>query len=134
MTTPDVIGMAILSQHLPENASAFEKGAMLAGTGLGSIGGGIAARNLVGRIPGAKKVPGLGLATDFVGSYGGDMIGSNIGLSAGAMMKGGENMYERMDRDQRNAFAQQVERETLIRAGLIPGGQYDEFLSSNGLA
>lgn len=74
---------------------------------------------------------------DMAGSIGGDAIGMGIG---DGLMRGkdklvggpGQTPYERMSVEQQAQFAEQIRRQTLAGAGLLPGVR-DEFMYENGL-
>ena len=75
---------------------------------------------------------------DMAGSVGGDMVGMAVG---DGLMKGkdkiaggtGQTPYERMSAEQQAQFAEQIRRQTLAGAGLVPGVR-DQFMYENGLA
>ncbi len=100
-----------------------------------AIGGGLGGLAL-GRAA-SRFGDGASLAADFAGSIGGDMAG----MAAGdALMRGkdkimggaGMTPYERMSADQQAQFAEQIRRQTLVGAGLVPGVR-DQFMYENGL-
>ena len=72
------------------------------------------------------------------GSIGGDVVGMGIG---DGMMRGKDNLmggtgqtpYERMSSEQQEQFAEQIRRQTLAGAGLVPGVR-DQFMYGNGLS
>ena len=74
---------------------------------------------------------------DMAGSVGGDMVGMGIG---DGLMRGkdkiaggaGQTPYERMGAEQQAQFAEQIRRQTLAGAGLVPGVR-DQFMYENGL-
>ena len=103
----------------------------------GGLGGLTAARGLKKVMP--KAGEGLLTAVDFGGSIAGDYAG----MAAGdALMRGkdlvmggkGLNPYERMGNEQQEAYRQQIERDTLMKLGLINPYQQDYFANENGLA
>ena len=101
-----------------------------------AIGGGLGGIAL-GRAAGAIN-PGLGLAADLAGSFGGDFAGMAVGdtLQRGKdKIMGGEGRtaYERMSDEQQREFADQIRQQTLMGAGLIPGIQ-DQYTGGFGLS
>ena len=103
----------------------------------GGLGGLTAARGLKKVMPGAGE--GLLTAVDFGGSIAGDYAG----MAAGDMMMrgkdrvmGGEglNPYERMGAQQQDAYKAQIERDMMMKLGLINPYQQDYFANENGLA
>ena len=75
---------------------------------------------------------GVSVTADMLGSYAGDMGGMMVGdslMRGKDRMLGGEGQtpYERMSAQQQEEFAEQIRRETLAQAGLIPGIQQQYF-------
>ena len=102
-----------------------------------ALGGGLGGLAL-SRAAGAKGLgEGAQLAADFGGSILGDMGGMAVG---DAVMRGkdkimggaGQTPYERMGAEQQAQFAEQIRRQTLAGAGLVPGVR-DQFMYENGL-
>ena len=103
----------------------------------GGLGGLTAARGLKKVMPGAGE--GLLTAVDFGGSIAGDYAG----MAAGDMLMrgkdkvmGGEglNPYERMGAQQQDEYKAQIERDMMMKLGLINPYQQDYFANENGLA
>jgi len=101
------------------------------------LGGGLGGLAL-SRAAGARGFgEGVQLAADFGGSILGDMGGVAVG---DAVMRGkdtlmggsGQTPYERMSSEQQAQFAEQIRRQTLAGAGLMPGVR-DQFMYENGL-
>ncbi len=100
-----------------------------------AIGGGLGGLAL-GRAA-SRFGEGASIAADFGGSILGDMGGMAIGdgLQRGKdkLMGGaGQTAYERMSAEQQAQFAEQIRRQTLAGAGIIPGVR-DQFMYENGL-
>ena len=81
--------------------------------------------------------PTASLAADFGGSILGDMggmaVGDTIMRGKDKLMGGaGQTPYERMSTQQQAEFAEQIRRQTLAGAGLVPGVR-DQFMYENGL-
>ena len=86
----------------------------------GALGGGIAT--------GTTRSLGLNLggSQEFIGGYGGDMLGFMAGenlMRAKDKLTGGEGLtpYERMSASQQAEFAKQLEQQILMQYGLLPG-------------
>lgn len=78
-----------------------------------------------------------GFMADMAGSIGGDyagmMVGDTLQRGKDRLMGGaGQTAYERMSAEQQAQFAEQIRRQTLAGAGLVPGVR-DEFMYENGL-
>jgi hypothetical protein len=104
--------------------------------GASAVGGGLGGIAL-GRA-GQRFGDTAGFMADMAGSIGGDMVGMSVGdgLQRGkdSLMGGsGQTAYERMSAEQQAQFAEQIRRQTLAGAGLVPGVR-DEFLYTNGLS
>jgi hypothetical protein len=105
-------------------------GASLVGGGLGglALSRGAAARGMG---------EGVQLAADFGGSILGDMGGMAVG---DAVMRGkdklmggaGQTPYERMSAEQQAQFAEEIRRQTLAGAGIVPGLQ-DRYFDNTGM-
>ena len=77
------------------------------------------------------------MMADMAGSIGGDyagmMVGDTLQRGKDKVMGGaGQTAYERMSSEQQAQFAEQVRRQTMAGAGLVPGVR-DEFMYANGL-
>jgi len=113
-------------------------GDKLVAGGASALGGGLGGLAL-SRAAGARGFgEGVQLAADFGGSILGDMGGMAVGdvvmrgkdkLMGGA----GQTPYERMSTQQQAQFADEIRRQTLAGAGLVPGVR-DQFMYENGLA
>jgi hypothetical protein len=107
---------------------------LIAGT-TSALGGGIGGLAL-GRA-GQRFGDTAGFMADMAGSIGGDMVGMSIG---DAVMRGkdrisggiGQTPYERMSTQQQAEFAEQIRRQTLAGAGLVPGIQ-DRYFDNAGM-
>lgn len=107
---------------------------LIAGT-TSAVGGGLGGLAL-GRA-GQRFGDTAGFMADMAGSIGGDMVGMSVGdgLQRGkdSLMGGsGQTAYERMSAEQQAQFAEQIRRQTLAGAGLVPGVR-DQFMYENGL-
>ena len=127
---PDAIfgGLAALQTPGDIGDKLIAGSASALGGGLGGIALGRAA---------SRFGDGASLAADFAGSIGGDMLGMSVGdgIQRGKdkLMGGsGQTAYERMSADQQAQFAEQIRRQTLAGAGLVPGVR-DQFMYENGL-
>ena len=103
--------------------------------GASAVGGGLGGIAL-GRA-GQRFGDTAGFMADMAGSIGGDMVGMSVGdgLQRGkdSLMGGsGQTAYERMSAEQQAQFAEQIRRQTLAGAGLVPGVR-DQFMYENGL-
>ena len=103
--------------------------------GASAVGGGLGGIAL-GRA-GQRFGDTAGFMADMAGSIGGDMVGLSVGdgLQRGkdSLMGGsGQTAYERMSAEQQAQFAEQIRRQTLAGAGLVPGVR-DQFMYENGL-
>jgi hypothetical protein len=77
------------------------------------------------------------MMADMAGSIGGDyagmMVGDTLQRGKDRVMGGaGQTAYERMSAQQQAEFAEQIRRQTMAGAGLVPGVR-DEFMYANGL-
>jgi len=124
---PDAIfgGLAALQTPGDIGDKLVAGGASLVGGGLGGLA--------LSRAAGAKGLgEGAQLAADFGGSILGDMGGMAVG---DAVMRGkdklmggvGQTPYERMNAEQQKQFAEEIRRQTLAGAGLVPGVQQRYF-------
>jgi hypothetical protein len=107
---------------------------LIAGT-TSAVGGGLGGLAL-GRA-GQRFGDTAGFMADMAGSIGGDMVGMSVGdgLQRGkdSLMGGsGQTAYERMSAEQQAQFAEEIRRQTLATAGLVPGVR-DQFMYENGL-
>ena len=129
---PDAIfgGLAAVQTPGDVGDKLVAGGASLLGGGLGGLA--------LSRAAGARGMgEGVQLAADFGGSILGDMGGMAVG---DAVMRGkdklmggaGQTPYERMGSEQQAQFAEQIRRQTLSGAGLVPGVR-DQFMHENGL-
>ena len=129
---PDAIfgGLAALQTPGDIGDKLVAGGASLVGGGLGGLA--------LSRAAGARGMgEGVQLAADFGGSILGDMGGMAVG---DAVMRGkdklmggaGQTPYERMSTEQQAQFAEEIRRQTLSTAGLVPGVR-DQFMYENGL-
>jgi hypothetical protein len=129
---PDVMfgGLAALTTPGDMGDKLIAGGASAIGGGLGGIA--------LGRAASAR---GLGdtaaTLADMAGSIGGDyagmMVGDNLQRGKDKVMGGaGQTAYERMSDAQQAQFAEQIRRQTIAGAGLVPGVR-DEFMYANGL-
>ena len=129
---PDVFfgGMAAMQTPGDLADKLVAGGAQAIGGGLGGIA--------AGRAAGAMGAPGAiqGLV-DMAGSFGGDYAGMYAG---DAIMRGkdklfggeGLNPYERMGKKEQEAYAKQIEQDTLMKLGLLnPTRQ--EYLADLGI-
>ena len=103
----------------------------------GGLGGLTAARGLKKVMPGAGE--GLLTAVDFGGSIAGDYAGMATGdmmMRGKDRVMGGEglNPYERMGAQQQAEYKAQIERDMMMKLGLINPYQQDYFANENGLA
>lgn len=78
-----------------------------------------------------------GLLADMAGSIGGDYAGMAVGdtLQRGkdrVMGGSGQTAYERMSAQQQAEFAEQIRRQTMAGAGLVPGVQ-DRYFDNTGM-
>ena len=107
---------------------------LIAGT-TSALGGGLGGLAL-GRAT-QRFGDGVSLAADFGGSILGDMGGMAVGdgmqRAKDSLIGGsGQTAYERMSAEQQAQFAEQIRRQTLAGAGLLPGVR-DQFMYENGL-
>ena len=129
---PDLLFGGMAAMQTP--GDAFDKGAAFLGSSLGGIGGGAVAT------AGTHKLGlNLGGMQEFVGGIGGDMIGmaASDAVTRGkdlAMGGRGETGWERMSSQQQEAMRQEMEQSILAQYGMVPGGRYDNYLSSLGMA
>ena len=103
----------------------------------GGLGGLTAARGLKKVMPGAGE--GLLTAVDFGGSIAGDYAGMATGdmmMRGKDRVMGGEglNPYERMGAQQQAEYKAQIERDMMMKLGLVNPYQQDYFANENGLA
>jgi len=127
---PDAIFGGVAALQTPGDI-----GDKLIAGGASAIGGGLGGLAL-GRAA-SRFGEGASIAADFGGSILGDMGGMAVGdaLLRGKDKLGGGNgltPYERMSADQQAQFAEQIRRQTLAGAGLVPGVR-DQFMYENGL-
>lgn len=97
---------------------AFDKATAFAGSTLGGGGGGLLLSGLT-----RNKAP---MVTELVGGFLGDQAGfmASEALQKGKdKLTGGEGLsaYERMGKEQQDAFAQQLQQQMMAQYGLIPG-------------
>ena len=116
-TTPGDIGDKLIAG----SASAV-------GGGLGGIALGRAAQ---------KYGDTASMVADMAGSIGGDyagmMVGDTLQRGKDRVMGGtGQTAYERMSAQQQAEFAEQIRRQIIAGAGMVPGVR-DEFMYANGL-
>ena len=107
---------------------------LIAGT-TSAVGGGLGGLAL-GRA-GQRFGDTAGFMADMAGSIGGDMVGMSVGdgLQRGkdSLMGGtGQTAYERMSAEQQAQFAEQIRRQTLAGAGLMPGVQ-ERYFDNTGM-
>ena len=109
---------------------------LIAGT-TQAVGGGLTGL-MMGR--GARAL-GAGNELQGLVDMGGSILGDMGGMVVGDTLQrgkdklfGGEGLtaYERMSKDQQDAFAQQIQAQTLAGLGYVPGMQ-DQYLASLGL-
>ena len=103
-------------------------GASAVGGGLGGIALGRAAQ---------RYGDTASMVADMAGSIGGDyagmMVGDTLQRGKDRVMGGaGQTAYERMSAQQQAEFAEQIRRQTISGAGMVPGVR-DEFMYANGL-
>ena len=128
---PDLLFGGMAAVQTP--GDAFDKGAAFLGSSLGGIGGGALAT------AGTKRLGlNLGGMQEFVGGIGGDMAGMAASDAVTrakdlAMVGKGETGWERMSSQQQEQMRQEMEQSILAQYGMIPGGRYDNYLSSLGL-
>jgi len=127
---PDAIFGGVAALQTPGDI-----GDKLIAGGASAIGGGLGGLAL-GRAA-SRFGEGASIAADFGGSILGDMGGMAVGdalLRGKDKLGGGAGMtpYERMSADQQAQFAEQIRRQTLAGAGLVPGVR-DQFMYENGL-
>jgi hypothetical protein len=77
------------------------------------------------------------MVADMAGSIGGDyagmMVGDTLQRGKDKVMGGaGQTAYERMSAQQQAEFAEQIRRQTIAGAGMVPGVR-DEFMYGTGL-
>ena len=129
---PDAMfgGMAALQTPGDIGDKLIAGGASALGGGLGGIA--------LSRGASRLGIEGVGnFAADMVGSVGGDVVGMGIGdgLMRGKDVLGGgagQTPYERMSAEQQAQFAEQIRRQTLAGAGLIPGVQ-ERYFDNTGM-
>ena len=127
---PDAIFGGVAALQTPGDI-----GDKLIAGGASAIGGGLGGLAL-GRAA-SRFGEGASIAADFGGSILGDMGGMAVG---DALLRGkdklgggsGQTPYERMSTQQQAEFAEQIRRQTLAGAGLVPGVR-DQFMYENGL-
>jgi hypothetical protein len=127
---PDAIFGGVAALQTPGDI-----GDKLIAGGASAIGGGLGGLAL-GRAA-SRFGEGASIAADFGGSILGDMGGMAVGdalLRGKDKLGGGSGLtpYERMSADQQAQFAEQIRRQTLSGAGLVPGVR-DQFMYENGL-
>lgn len=103
-------------------------GASAVGGGLGGIALGRAA---------SRYGDTASMVADMAGSIGGDyagmMVGDTLQRGKDSLMGGaGQTAYERMSAKEQAQFAEQIRRQTMAGAGMVPGVR-DEFMYANGL-
>ena len=103
--------------------------------GASAVGGGLGGIAL-GRA-GERFGDTAGFLADMAGSYGGDyagmMVGDSLQRGKDSLMGGsGQTAYERMSAEQQAQFAEQIRRQTLAGAGLVPGVQ-DRYFDNTGM-
>ena len=129
---PDVMfgGMAALQTPGDIGDKLIAGGTSALGGGLGGIA--------LSRGASRLGIEGMGnYVADIAGSFGGDVVGMGIGDN---LMRGkdkiaggvGQTPYERMSADQQAQFAEQIRRQTLAGAGLVPGVQ-DRYFDNTGM-
>ena len=130
---PDAAFGVLNAAMMPDEASIADR--VLAGTAttLGGGLGGLAVGKVASKVPGLSTIPGVGFAADMGGSMLGDMVGHQVAMGGSAALDrltGGEglNVYERMSKADRDAYREQIERETLAAVGLIPGTRHDDII------
>ena len=128
--TPDAFFAGVAALQTPGDIG--DK--LIAGT-TSAVGGGLGGLAL-GRAT-QRFGNGISYAADFGGSMLGDMGGMAVGdgLQRGkdSLMGGsGQTAYERMSAEQQAQFAEEIRRQTLATAGLVPGVR-DQFMYENGL-
>lgn len=112
-------------------------GDKLVAGGASALGGGLGGLAL-SRAAGARGLgEGAQLAADFGGSILGDMggmaVGDTIMRGKDKLMGGaGQTPYERMSAEQQAQFAEEIRRQTLAGAGILPGLQ-DRYFDNTGM-
>ena len=105
--------------------------------GASAIGGGMGGL-VLSRAAGAR---GLGEGVQLAADFGGSILGDMGGMAAGDMLMRGKDKlmggtgvtpYERMSADQQAQFAEQIRRQTLSGAGLVPGVQ-ERYFDNTGM-
>jgi hypothetical protein len=129
---PDVMFGGLAALQTPGDV-----GDKLIAGGTSALGGALGG---IGLSRGASRlgINGMGnYMADMAGSIGGDVIGMGIG---DGLMRGkdklaggtGQTPYERMSAEQQAQFADQIRRQTLAGAGLIPGMQ-ERYFDNTGM-
>ena len=113
---PDAAFGVLAATQTP--GDAFDKATAFAGSTLGGGGGGLLLSGLTG-----NKMP---MVSEMAGSFLGDYAGMHASeaLQRGKdKVTGGEGLsaYERMGKEQQDAFAEQLKQQILTQYGLIPG-------------
>jgi len=129
---PDAMfgGMAALSTPGDIGDKLIAGGTSALGGGLGGIA--------LSRGASRLGINGMGnYMADMAGSIGGDMVGMGVGdglMRGKDKIAGGQGMtpYERMSAEQQAQFAEQIRRQTLAGAGLVPGLQ-DRYFDNSGM-
>ena len=108
---------------------AFDKAAAFAGSTLGGAGGGLLLTGLA-----RNKIPAG--VTELTGSFLGDIAGMHASEAVQRgkdKLMGGEGLsaYERMGKEQQDAFAEQLRQQILTQYGLIPGTREQYAQSDN---
>lgn len=122
---PDAAFGMLAASQTP--GDAFDKATAFAGSTLGGGGGGLLLSGITG-----NKAP---MITELVGGFLGDQAGmyASEGLQRGKdKLTGGEGLsaYERMGKEQQDAFAEQLKQQILTQYGLIPGTR-EQYAYSN---
>jgi hypothetical protein len=128
--TPDAFFAGVAALQTPGDIG--DK--LIAGT-TSAVGGGLGGLAL-GRAA-ARFGNSASFMADMAGSIGGDMVGMSVGdgLQRGkdSLMGGtGQTAYERMSAEQQAQFAEQIRRQTLAGAGLMPGVQ-ERYFDNTGM-
>ena len=127
---PDVMfgGLAAVTTPGDIGDKLIAGGASAIGGGLGGLALGRAAQ---------RYGDTASMMADMAGSIGGDyagmMVGDTLQRGKDRIMGGaGQTAYERMSAKEQEQFAEQIRRQTIAGAGLVPGVR-DEFMYANGL-
>ena len=122
---PDTAFGLMAAGMAPEGATLLDRGAMLGGSVIGGGLGGLAAGGLYRKVAGKNYNQGVGTMVDFVGSFGGDMLGNQGAMAVSALgdkLSGGQgqDIYTRLSAQEREAYKKMIQEQTLAATGIIP--------------